>query len=62
VLACGLLCCYASLLTKKSCIPHFPTATQSNSTLQSIDVTNNPHMDKSWNKLLNHVTKGKPKG
>lgn len=39
-----------------------PTHTQSNSSLQSIDVSSNPHMDKSWQKLLNHVTKGKTRG
>jgi hypothetical protein len=34
---------------------------QNNATLQSIDVSNNMSMDKSWQKLLNHVVKGKAK-
>jgi hypothetical protein len=34
---------------------------QNNTTLQVIDVSNNMCMDKSWQKLLNHVVKGKPK-
>ena len=32
---------------------------QANATLQSIDVSHNMLMDKSWQKLLNHVAKGK---
>ena len=36
-------------------------ALQANATLQSIDVSNNMAMDKSWTKLLNHVCKGKAK-
>ena len=34
---------------------------QNNTTLQFIDVSNNMCMDKSWQKLLNHVVKGKAK-
>lgn len=35
---------------------------QGNATLQSIDVSRNANMDKSWQKLLNHLVKGKAKG
>lgn len=38
-----------------------PPHTQSNTTLQSINVSNNASMDKSWQKLLNHLLKGKAK-
>ncbi len=34
---------------------------QNNSTLQALDVSNNMCMDKSWQKLLGHVVRGKPK-
>jgi hypothetical protein len=34
---------------------------QNNSTLQTIDVSDGHCMDGSWQKLLNHVVKGKPK-
>jgi hypothetical protein len=34
---------------------------QGNTTLQSINVSNNDSMDKSWQKLLNHLVKGKAK-
>jgi hypothetical protein len=35
--------------------------TQGNTTLQSINVSGNSNMDKSWQKLLNHLVKGKAK-
>lgn len=35
--------------------------TQNNNTLQFIDVSSSSYMDKSWQKLLNHVVKGKPR-
>jgi hypothetical protein len=34
---------------------------QNNGTLQFIDVSDGHCMDGSWQKLLNHVVKGKPK-
>jgi hypothetical protein len=34
---------------------------QGNTTLQSINVGSNDSMDKSWQKLLNHLVKGKAK-
>jgi hypothetical protein len=34
-----------------------PCTPQNNSTLQTINVTNNDHMDKSWQTLLQHVLK-----
>jgi hypothetical protein len=34
---------------------------QGNTTLQSINVSSNSNMDKSWQKLLNHLAKGKAK-
>ena len=34
---------------------------QSNGCLQSIDVTHCAHMDASWQKLLNHVARGRAK-
>jgi hypothetical protein len=56
----------ATDLHHRLCGPHsqsppHPNPSQSNATLQSIDVSNNMAMDKSWQKLLNHVCKGKAK-
>ena len=34
-------------------------AAQSNATLQAVDVSANDHMDASWQKLLDHVVKGR---
>lgn len=41
------------------CLYVLPPHTQSNTTLQSINVSNNASMDKSWQKLLNHLVKAK---
>lgn len=48
-------------LTSVCAVCCLPLVAQDNTTLQSINVSNNDNMDKSWQKLLNHLVKGKAK-
>lgn len=51
----------AALQNKHAAIFCVALCTQGNTTLQSINVSGNSSMDKSWQKLLNHLVKGKAK-